>query len=280
MKKIKYFFRNRKSSRRKKLLGPYAKGIIYESENGIISMPVEDFSIGKELGFKGKWDTDEINMLLKNVRQDDTIYFIGTHVGTLLIPVSKKVDRIIGYEANEQTYWYLNINLHLNDVRNATVFNNAVGDKKKSVTFYQNTVNTGGSKIKPIKDSIIYNYDNPSETMVDMITLDAHRTQENLPQPQGIIMDIEGSEYFALKGMQQTLQAVRFLYVEYVPHHLENVSNVSITEFVDLIVPYFKSAAFLDKNITIGLTDGANALLVHLKELQSKNRASNILFLK
>ena len=227
-KKLKYFFRTLKSKKRKKIFGPNAKGIIYDSKNGYMALPISDITIGKNLGFKGHWNFNEIQKLLQQTTQDDVIYFIGTHVGTLLVPIAKKVKTVVGFEANEDTFWFIKANLCLNKISNATIFNKAVGDGAKKVTFYKNTVNTGGSKIKPIKDSILYNYDNPKQVEVDMVGLDPFIAEQSLTPPSGIIMDIEGAEYFALKGMQATLAEVRFLYVEFVPHHLQNVSNTSV----------------------------------------------------
>ena len=209
-KKLKYFFRTLKSKKRKKIFGPNAKGIIYDSKNGYMALPISDITIGKNLGFKGHWNFNEIQKLLQQTTQDDVIYFIGTHVGTLLVPIAKKVKTVVGFEANEDTFWFIKANLCLNKISNATIFNKAVGDGAKKVTFYKNTVNTGGSKIKPIKDSILYNYDNPKQVEVDMVALDPFISEQSLTLPSGIIMDIEGAEYFALKGMQATLAKVRF----------------------------------------------------------------------
>ena len=55
-----------------------------------------------------------------------------------------------------------------------------------------------------------------------------------------VFMDIEGSEYFALKGMQNTLRRTENLVVEFISHHLKNVANVSVSEFVSIIEPYFQ----------------------------------------
>jgi len=277
-RRIKYFLKNRKSRKRSKIFGPYAKGIIFETENGLISLPIGDTGIGKDLGFKGQWDIKEINEIIDICDDTDVIYVIGTHVGTLVIPLAKKVKHIIGYEANENTYTYMQMNLRLNQVNNTTLYNYAVGDEKKKVIFYQNKVNTGGSKIKPFKDSVLYDYDNPNKVTVQMIVLDDHVTEQQLPKPDGYIMDIEGAEYFALKGMQKSLRTVKFLYVEYVPHHLENVSNVTNEDFLDLITPHFNKATFLKKHKTISIQNNMLELLGYLNDLQVKGQAEDILF--
>jgi len=279
-KKLKYFFRTLKSKKRKKIFGPNAKGIIYDSKNGYMALPISDITIGKNLGFKGHWNFNEIQKLLQQTTQDDVIYFIGTHVGTLLVPIAKKVKTVVGFEANEDTFWFIKANLCLNKISNATIFNKAVGDGAKKVTFYKNTVNTGGSKIKPIKDSILYNYDNPKQVEVDMVALDPFIAEQSLTPPSGIIMDIEGAEYFALKGMQATLAKVRFLYVEFVPHHLQNVSNTSLEKFLKAITPHFSKAIFLKDNTQFDISSSEKELVKHLKTLEKNNVADDILFTK
>ena len=279
-KKLKYFFRTLKSKKRKKIFGPNAKGIIYDSKNGYMALPISDITIGKNLGFKGHWNFNEIQKLLQQTTQDDVIYFIGTHVGTLLVPIAKKVKTVVGFEANEDTFWFIKANLCLNKISNATIFNKAVGDGAKKVIFYKNTVNTGGSKIKPIKDSILYNYDNPKQVEVDMVALDPFIAEQSLTPPSGIIMDIEGAEYFALKGMQATLAKVRFLYVEFVPHHLQNVSNTSVEKFLKTITPHFSKAIFLKDNTQYDISSSEKELVKHLKTLEKNNVADDILFTK
>ena len=279
-KKLKYFFRTLKSKKRKKIFGPNAKGIIYDSKNGYMALPISDITIGKNLGFKGHWNFNEIQKLLQQTTQDDVIYFIGTHVGTLLVPIAKKVKTVVGFEANEDTFWFIKANLCINKISNATIFNKAVGDGAKKVTFYKNTVNTGGSKIKPIKDSILYNYDNPKQVEVDMVALDPFISEQSLTPPSGIIMDIEGAEYFALKGMQVTLAKVRFLYVEFVPHHLQNVSNTSVEKFLKTMTPHFSKAIFLKDNTQFDISSSEKELVKHLKILEKNNVADDILFIK
>ena len=279
-KKLKYFFRTLKSKKRKKIFGPNAKGVIYDSKNGYMALPISDITIGKNLGFKGHWNFSDIQKLLQQTTQDDVIYFIGTHVGTLLVPIAKKVKTVVGFEANEDTFWFIKANLCLNKISNATIFNKAVGDGAKKVTFYKNTVNTGGSKIKPIKDSILYNYDNPKQVEVDMVALDPFIAEQSLTPPSGIIMDIEGAEYFALKGMQATLAKVRFLYVEFVPHHLQNVSNTSVEKFIKTMTPHFSKAIFLKENTQFDISSSEKELVKHLKTLEKNNVADDILFTK
>lgn len=279
-KKFKYFKKALKSKKRKKVLGPHTKGVIYDSANGIIAVPIEDIGVGRSLGFSGHWDIEEIEILSKYIKKDDVIYIIGTHVGTLLVPLAKKVKQIIGYEANEDTFWYVEMNLALNRLKNVELFNYAIGDQKKIVTFYQNTVNSGGSKIAPKTDDIMYNHDNPNKVDVQMIALDDHIAEKSLPNPTAMIMDIEGAEYYALQGMSKTLEALRFLYIEFVPHHLKNVSDVDNETFFKLIIPHFSKAIFVRSKKEIDFKDDSSALMTYINTLTQNNQADDILFFK
>lgn len=279
-KKFKYFKKNLKSKKRKAILGPYAQGVIYNSENGIIAAPIEDIGIGRSLGFKGSWDLEEINILSEYLSSEDIVYVVGTHVGTLLVPIAKQVKEVVGYEANENTYWYMEMNLCMNRLKNVQLFNYAVGDTEKTVTFYQNTVNSGGSKIAPKTDNIMYNHDNPDKVDVQMIALDEHISTKNLPSPTAMLMDIEGAEYYALQGMPKTLANLRFLYIEYVPHHLKNVSSITNSQFLELIAPHFTKANFVRSKKVIEFDGNAKKVLSFLDELTANNQADDILFSK
>ena len=75
-------------------------------------------------------------------------------------------------------------------------------------------------------------------------------------------MDIEGSEFFALKGMEKTLQRVRSLIIEFIPHHLENVAGVSVANFLAPITFHFdycyvpSKKIYLTKSEFVGFFEG------------------------
>jgi hypothetical protein len=139
--------------------------------------------------------------------------------------------------------------------------------------------NSGGSKIKPKTDNFIYTFDKPETTKVKMKALDEHAAAENLPSADMIVMDIEGAEYFALKGMQKTLASSRALYIEFIPHHLQNVAGVRATEFFELVIPHYSKAKFMKhpqkiydlKTNLSSFTNTIENMMIHQKD-------DNILF--
>lgn len=281
MSRFSFFKQRFFSAVRQRVLGPYAQGVIYRTANGLLAAPLEDVSVGKALGFKGGYDTGEINELLKLISPNDVVYVIGTHIGSLLIPIAKSCKQVVGYEANPDTFAFLKLNVHLNEAGNVALYNLAVGDSARTIEFYQNRSNSGGSKIKPQKDQFIYNYDAPKTIVVPMVSLDEHIQKESLPPPTGIIMDIEGAEHLALKGARQTLASVRYLYIEFVPHHLENVAGVSNSDFFAQLIPHFDEVRFMrTRPGSIDLKNDNEAFLRATDEYRREGLSDDLLFLK
>src|SRR5271157_6099415 len=96
-------------------------------------------------------------------------------------------------------------------------------------------VNSGGSKRMPLTRDYMYFYDSP-----DIVTVGADRLDDLLDGERFnvVFMDIEGSEYFALGGMQKILTSAKVLFMEFVPHHLKNVGGVSVHQLLELISPH------------------------------------------
>jgi FkbM family methyltransferase len=266
---------------RQRVLGPHTEGVIYRTANGRLAAPLEDTAIGRVLGFKGRYDATEIDRLKALIRPDDVLYVVGTHIGALLIPLSKVCRQIVGYEANPDTFEYLRLNTHLNDVRNVKLYNMAAGDTDRTIEFYQSRSNSGGSKIKPKIEQYAYVYDSPKSIEVTMTSIDEHAQREGLPSPDGMIMDIEGAEFLALRGAQKALATARFLYIEFVPHHLANVADVSNADFFASIIPHFDEVMFArTREGSIRLGTDAQRFLDVVDRYRQEGRHDDLLFVK
>ena len=81
--------------------------------------------------------------------------------------------------------------------------------------------------------------------------------------------------------MTKTLKASSFLYIEYVPHHLENVSNTSNEVFFDLITPYFSTVKFMDdKSKVFNVNTDKESFLSYVNVLKETGKSDNLLFTK
>ena len=217
-------FKKIKSKRIRKKLGNNIKAIITNSENGLFAVDPEDLEVGQKL-LSGGFGIEEVQRLKKFIDNKSKVLIVGTHIGSLAIPLSKHCKEVTAIEANPNTYELLEINLQLNNAENVTPHNIFASDSQEKVEFLLNTVNSGGSKRKPKKSSFLYDFDNP-----EIIELESHRLDDYLPEHDYdlILMDIEGSEYFAMKGMKDILSNCKTLVVEFLPHHLKNVADIDV----------------------------------------------------
>lgn len=161
---------------------------------------------------------------------------LGGYIGSLVIPLAKLCPELTVFEANPYSFELLNKNLLLNKIYNVHTYNKAANHEHKPIKFLISKDNSGGSKRLPLIKANGYFYDNPQEINVDGIVLDSFLKHKSFDL---VFVDIEGSEYFAFKGMQNIFKQSKVLITEFVPHHLRNVASVSVFDFWSTLDPYF-----------------------------------------
>jgi len=220
----------------KRFYGRHTFAVIVRTRQGLLAVDPEDFGVGRELVTTGAYGEAEIARLARHVRPDSRVLFVGAHVGSLVVPLSSRCRQVIAIEANPRSYELLEINLALNKATNCQAMSIAASDQAGPIDFLLSRANSGGSKRVPANKEFIYYYDDPQTITVQGARLDDRLADKAFDL---IVMDIEGSEYFALRGMQEILRASKVLAVEFLPHHLKDVSRVSVADFVALIEPHF-----------------------------------------
>lgn len=207
-------------------------GTIHRTPSGVFSISADDIALATALRNNIAWSQNEIDEILAEAKPTARILFVGAHVGTLVIPVAKAVQEVVAIEANPDTYRFLVANLAFNDVANVTVHRFAAGEAEGEIEFILSRQNSGGAKRRPIIADPRYTYDNPAIVKVPM-----HRLDDVLTDAfDTIVMDIEGSEVFALRGMPGLLAQAHRLFVEFLPHHLRNVAGVGSDALADLVL--------------------------------------------
>ena len=245
-----------KSKRLRKKLGKNVRAIITESQNGLFAVDPEDLEVGKKI-LSGGFAIEEINRLKSYIDSNSKILIVGSHIGSVAIPLSKYCKSVTAIEANPKTFELLMINIELNNANNIKSHNVFANDKKEKVEFLLNTVNSGGSKRKPKNSNFLYEYDNPKSIQLDSVVLDEYLEDNKFDL---VLIDIEGSEYFAMKGMQQILSGCNTLVVEFLPHHLENVAGVSVEQFFSVIPKHFGKLHLPDNDQTHNFSESLEVL--------------------
>lgn len=220
----------------KAALGSHVFAVVARTQNGLFAVDPEDCEVGGQLRTRGTYGSDELERLRPHITPNSKVLVVGAHVGALAIPISKTCKKVVAIEANPATFRLLTINIALNAAVNCHAINVAASNKQEEIGFLLSRANSGGSKRVPLIKSPLYYYDNPETITVAAASLDEFLDEKYFDV---VVMDIEGSEYFALGGMQKILSSCRLLVVEFLPHHLKNVSGVSVDQFLSMIGPHF-----------------------------------------
>ena len=251
--RVNFFLKNRKSNRFLNRLGKDVKALIVETKNGVFAVDPADLEVGGKLRERGEYGISEINQISQFINNQSSVLIIGAHIGSLAIPIANTCSKLVAIEANPSNFKLLETNIKLNNVSNITLHNIAASNKKETIKFQLNTVNSGGSKRVPINNHYMYTYDNPEVIDVEAYSLDDYLSNNKFDL---VLIDIEGSEYFAMQGMTDILAQTQTLIVEFLPHHITNVAGVKLTDFLDNIPGHLKKLTIPSKNKTYPIDIG------------------------
>ena len=251
--RVNFFLKNRKSNRFLNSLGKDVKALIVETKNGVFAVDPADLEVGAKLREKGEYGISEINQISQLIDNQSSVLIVGAHIGSLAIPIANICAKLVAIEANPSNFKLLETNVKLNNTSNITLHNIAASNKKETIKFQLNTVNSGGSKRVPINNHYMYTYDNPEVIDVEAYSLDNYLSNNKFDL---VLIDIEGSEYFAMQGMKDILSQTQTLIVEFLPHHITNVAGVKLTDFLDNIPGHLTKLTIPSKNKTYPIDIG------------------------
>ena len=147
--------------------------------------------------FKNKQDAFEIELLKKHIKQNDTVLDIGANIGfyaTILSDIVGEKGLVHCFEPDSKNFEHLKKTTA--DFKNIKINNKAVGPKTEKLKIYTSkNLNVDHRTYKPEE------YD--KEIEIDAVSIDDHLATD--PKVDFIKMDIQGSEIYALKGMENLL---------------------------------------------------------------------------
>lgn len=195
---------------RKHFYGLYERGflpknsnlnLLYRSKYGFeILVNLADW-IGARLYYIDEYENEEQAYLFQFLKEGQTIFDIGANAGlySLLgaITVSKN-GSVYSFEPMPQNQLKFKKNIELNNLSNIVLQPFAVSDRQASLTMEYVPENSGMATIS-----------NLGTTKVEAITIDSWIKSTDIKSVDFIKIDIEGHEWQALQGMEQTLKSYR-----------------------------------------------------------------------
>lgn len=148
----------------------------------------------------GNFEPLETKLFLNNVHEGDIVFDIGANIGwySLNVAKEKKDVSVFSFEPDIEVFQLLEKNVNYNKLNDKIKLNNlAVGEKEGILLFKSEEFDTL---------SHVTNKRTKNTTEVKCISLDYFVRKEKLSRVNVIKCDIEGAEYFALKGAKNTIE--------------------------------------------------------------------------
>lgn len=264
-KNLQLWWRAVRARRFRRAAGAHVQALLVDAGELRFAVDPEDFGVGRSLRRAGHYGRDEFERLKPLLHAQTAALVVGAHIGTLALPLAKACRELVAIEANPHTFELLQTNIAINGIDNCRALNVAASNREESLPFLLSRVNSGGSKRAPLRTHYRYTFDKPVT-----VNVPAHRL-DTLLAPQRfdfILMDIEGSEHFALAGMPRLLQACTTLVVEFMPDHLADVSGVTAREFAAPLLGFERMHV-----PSKGLTVGRDEIVATLEAMVSRGEA-------
>jgi FkbM family methyltransferase len=152
-----------------------------------------------------------ISDVIQESDSSDVFYDIGANTGLYTRFAAKKCSKVVSFEPYSPNYKFLNKDLSENSVSNVDVYKIALSDSNGTVLFEQPTKDDIGYGSSSIVDK-----DTSSSVEVPTKRGDDLISEDGLPTPNIVKIDIEGSEPLVIDGLEDTLSRsnCRLVYCE------------------------------------------------------------------
>jgi FkbM family methyltransferase len=158
------------------------------------------------LAWNRVYEPYETNVVSSIIKPNDIIVDVGANIGYYTLIFSKltgKGGKVFAFEPSNSNFKILNENIRINKYSDVVVtINKAVSDKEEQMNLYLNDENHGMNRI--FKSNAYAPKTNHVER-IETIRLDSFFDKLQSLKVDFVKLDIEGSEYGAIKGMQKII---------------------------------------------------------------------------
>ena len=182
-------------------------------------------SLELEKVLKKDYETEVLNIFLDHIRPSDIIFDIGANIGLYTLPCALKANKglVVAFEPVPMWFNRLQSNISLNSIRNVKIYNLGLfRNNQDSKITIKNICGSGmGSLINNYGENI--NLSNRLEVNAQFINGDTFISENMIPLPNMIKIDVEGVELDVLFCLQKTINqpCCRLILVEVHPQFMK-----------------------------------------------------------
>lgn len=177
------------------------KTVLFQN-NILFELHIEDW-IQQNIYFLGAYEPLELNFLKNALNEGNTVIDIGANIGVHALVAAKKVGKsgnVISFEPFPKNNELIQRNIELNDAINVQLVNFAITDSSKSITLFYNEAEENQGMASSF--ATVFS----QSEKVEGTSLDDFLNAHPVDCIDLIKLDIEGGEYLALLGMEETLK--------------------------------------------------------------------------
>lgn len=196
-----------------------------------INADLDDW-IGQQLYFLGEYEGEEMKLMGKILRKGGVFIDIGANIGLFSLHAARAVGkegRVIAFEPVSKNHSAFLQNISLNGFSHITVEKLAVSNMTEPVqiAWDEKELNMG------MASAYLKSF-SQSET-VFAVTLDSYVKNHDISRVDLIKLDIEGGEFPALEGMEETLKKFRPPIIIEIKENVLNLTPYTKKEILDLL---------------------------------------------
>jgi FkbM family methyltransferase len=184
--------------------------------------------LGAQLWTYGKYEPEVEGIIGTHLEEGNVAFDIGANIGQFTICMRDAVGKtgaIYSFEPLSKNRNLLNCTLNRNGISNVKVINKAVGEAHDMMELFVDESNTGRSTLHPNEE-----YD--KKLQIDIIPLSDYT--KSFDSIQFIKVDVEGAELDVIKGLEDEIRKVEYIFVE-IHQHTEYHKEYDIEELFAIL---------------------------------------------
>jgi FkbM family methyltransferase len=165
----------------------------------------------------GAWDYHDFEWCVNGIPGSGVFYDVGANVGYFSVEMAARLGgavKVVAFEPQADLAESIAASARLNGMANVTVIAAIVGDSSRSAELYLAPATIHASAVL---DS---GRGSTSATPADMVSIDDLVRAGEIPAPDLVKMDVEGSEHLVLRGARETFRAHQpHVFMEYIAEY-------------------------------------------------------------
>ncbi|HWS49272.1 MAG TPA: FkbM family methyltransferase [Candidatus Methanoperedens sp.] len=203
----------------------------------------DDKFIGQRIAL-GKYEQYETALMVSQINSKSVCVDVGANVGYYTFLMARRAKRVFAFEPDKECFEILKKNVSENNLKNVTIFNLALSNKKEKKYLIKDCDNLGNSRIDE-KNGLLINTDTLDNLLINEQIIDL------------IKIDVQGWETEVIDGAKKIIERDRpTLFLEYTPSEYDNKKMInflkntyqnifSINDFVNVPWPIYRGVKII-----------------------------------